>query len=234
MDRFEEPRRQLTQVLREAGIRDERVLAALGRVQREAFLPPDLADRAYENVSLPIGQGQTISQPYVVGLMTEALNLTGRERVLEIGTGSGYQAAILAELAATVVSVERVPELLDTATRLLAGLGYRNIETHAAGETLGWPAGAPYDRIIVTAGGPDIPSELVAQLRIGGWLVMPVGTLAEQRLVIVIRRQGSVEVSDLGRVRFVPLIGTGAWSADTAADPPDDEPPSWTPAPDEL
>jgi protein-L-isoaspartate(D-aspartate) O-methyltransferase len=211
VDDFEEPRRRLVETLRQRGIADERVLAAIGRVRREAYLPPDLADRAYENVALPIGQGQTISQPYVVALMTQLLALGGDERVLEVGTGSGYQAAILAELARTVVSVERVPALSHLAGQVLARLGYTNVELHPAGETLGWPAGAPYDRIIVTAAGPAAPPALVDQLTIGGRLVMPVGTLGEQQLMLFVRTPEGVEEASFGGVRFVPLIGEGAW-----------------------
>jgi protein-L-isoaspartate(D-aspartate) O-methyltransferase len=200
------------ETLRQRGIVDERVLAAIGRVPRDAYVPPELADRAYENVALPIGQGQTISQPFVVALMTELLALTGAERVLEIGTGSGYQAAILAELARTVVSVERVPDLLHAAGRMLARLGYTNVSLHPAGDTLGWPADAPYDRIIVTAAGPVAPSALVDQLAIGGRMVVPVGTLGEQQLMLVVRTPDGVEESSFGGVRFVPLIGAGAWA----------------------
>jgi protein-L-isoaspartate(D-aspartate) O-methyltransferase len=206
-----EHRAQLVELLRRQGIRDEHVLAAIGRVRRELFLPPELADRAYENTSLPIGLGQTISQPIVVANMTEVLQLSGSERVLEIGAGSGYQAAVLAELAASVVSVERVPDLRQRASVLLFQLGYRNIVVHAAGEDIGWPADAPYDRIIVTAGGPRVPAALLDQLAVGGRLVMPVGTLAEQRLIVAVRNDCGIVEDDLGRVRFVPLIGPGGW-----------------------
>jgi protein-L-isoaspartate(D-aspartate) O-methyltransferase len=204
-------RAQLVDVLRRQGIRDERVLAAIGHVRRELFIPPDLADRAYENVSLPIGFGQTISQPIVVASMTEVLQLSGHERVLEIGTGSGYQTAILAELAASVVTVERVPELRKHASVLLFQLGYRTIVVHAATDEIGWPESAPYDRIIVTAGGPRVPTGLLDQLALGGRLVMPVGTLAEQRLILAIRNECGIVEDDLGRVRFVPLIGPEGW-----------------------
>jgi len=213
-----EARAELVDLLRRNGIRDERVLAAVGRVRRELFLPANLADRAYENVSLPIGLGQTISQPIVVASMTEVLHLSGVERVLEIGTGSGYQAAILAELAAAVVTVERVAELREQATALLVRLGYQNITVHAAGDDLGWPADAPYDRIIVTAGGPHVPASLLQQLAPGGRLVMPVGTLAEQRLILAVRNECGIVEEDLGRVRFVPLIGAGGWPEGSTPD----------------
>jgi protein-L-isoaspartate(D-aspartate) O-methyltransferase len=211
VDHLDAARRQLVESLRQQGIDDERVLAAIGRVRRDAFVSADQADRAYRNVALPIGHGQTISQPFVVALMTRALRLAGTERILEVGTGSGYQAAILAELGRWVVSVERVLELLDVARRVLTELGYANVELHPAGEALGWPPGAPYDRIIVTAAGPAVPPALLDQLAIGGRLVMPVGTLAEQRLVLVARTTAGFEETGLGGVRFVPLVGEGAW-----------------------
>jgi protein-L-isoaspartate(D-aspartate) O-methyltransferase len=225
VDGFEQPRRHLVEALRQEGIRDETVLAAIGRVRREAFVSAELADRAYENVALPIGRGQTISQPYVVALMTQELRLSDTDRVLEVGTGSGYQAAILAELSRSVVSVERMPELLESARRILETLGYPNVELHLANGSLGWLAGAPYDRIIVTAAGPDVPSALLTQLAVGGRLVMPVGTLTQQRLVLVTRTEGGFEESQFGGVRFVPLVGEGAWSeaslASQAASPPE-------------
>lgn len=219
----DDPRHQLIERLRCKGIRDERVLAALGRVPREAFVPASLADRAYENVALPIAAGQTISQPFVVALMTEALGLSGAERVLEIGTGSGYQTAILAELAGEVVSVERVPELLASARQLLERLGYRNVQLHLSNGSLGWAAEAPYDRIIVTAAGPSVPPALLAQLGPGGRLVMPVGTLAEQRLVLVRRTDDDFEEASLGGVRFVPLVGEGGWREAALARPSDED-----------
>ena len=211
VDVFEEPRCRLVRVLRQQGIHDEAVLAAIGRIRREAFVPPELADEAYENVALPIGQGQTISQPYVVAVMSQALQVDRANRVLEVGTGSGYQAAILAELADAVVSVERVPALLASAGRILAGLGYQNVELHLANGSLGWEPGAPYDRIIVTAAGPAVPDALLAQLGVGGRLVMPIGTRTEQDLVLVRRTPDGFERSSLGGVRFVPLVGEGAW-----------------------
>jgi protein-L-isoaspartate(D-aspartate) O-methyltransferase len=211
VDAFGEPRQRLVEMLRQQGIRDEAVLAAIGRVRREAFLPTELADEAYENVALPIGQGQTISQPYVVALMSQALQVDRASRVLEVGTGSGYQAAILAELAGAVVSVERMPTLLAAAERVLAELSYRNVELHMANGRLGWERGAPYDRIIVTAAGPSVPDALLAQLGVDGRLVMPVGTRAEQELVLVRRTVGGFERTSLGGVRFVPLVGEGAW-----------------------
>jgi protein-L-isoaspartate(D-aspartate) O-methyltransferase len=150
--------------------------------------------------------------------MTQALGLTGIERVLELGTGSGYQAAILAQLADQVISIERVAPLLATATRALARLGLTNVELHEATTHLGWPSGAPYDRIIVTAAGPMVPPSLSEQLALGGRLVMPVGTLAEQRLLLVQRTERGFDESNLGGVRFVPLVGDDAWSESSVAE----------------
>ena len=219
MNRFErlsEERRGLVAQLRAEGIRDPRVLAAIERVPREAFIAPEQADDAYANGPLPIGERQTISQPYVVALMTESLALSGGERVLEVGTGSGYHAAVLAELSAWVVSVERLGALHEHARRVLHALGYRNIELHIANGTLGWPHGAPYDRILVAAAAPDVPSALTDQLAVGGRLVIPVGDTKSQRLLLVVRTPDRLVRSDLGAVRFVPLIGRDSWADDPA------------------
>ena len=194
-------------------VSDARVLNAIARVPRERFVPPELRLLAYEDRPLPIGYGQTISQPLIVAVMTQALDLRGNERVLEVGTGSGYQAALLSQLAAHVVTVERVPELARQAKRALAELGYANVEVHVAGETLGWPEGAPYDAIIVTAGAPRVPHELVEQMRIGGRMVVPVGGRDLQELVRVVRSPEGPVIINLGPCRFVPLVGPGAWSS---------------------
>ena len=193
-------------------VRDERVLAAMARVPREQFVPLDLRRYAYEDRPLPIGHGQTISQPLMVAMMTEALHLQGDERVLEVGTGSGYQAALLAELAAQVVTVERVPDLAEQACQRLQELGYGNVEVHTAGNTLGWPEGAPYDAILVTAGAPRVPRSLLAQLTTGGRLVIPVGQRRVQQLLYVAKTPHGTMVRKQGECRFVPLIGRGAWS----------------------
>jgi protein-L-isoaspartate(D-aspartate) O-methyltransferase len=192
-------------------ITDERVLEAMSRVPRERFVLPQHVRVAYEDRPLPIGFGQTISQPLIVALMTRALELKGNEKVLELGTGSGYQAAVLAELAATVISVERIPELAEKARLTLTRLGYTNITVHPAGETLGLPEEAPFDAIITTAGAPSVPPDLVAQLEYGGRLVIPVGTRENQELYQVTRLQSGSKVRKLGGCRFVPLIGKGAW-----------------------
>jgi protein-L-isoaspartate(D-aspartate) O-methyltransferase len=184
----------------------------MARIPRERFVPPESARYAYEDGPLPIGLNQTISQPYIVAYMTEGLELTGQEKVLEIGTGSGYQTAILAELSRLVVSTERLPQLLEKARETLDSLGYRNIELHLAEETLGWKADAPYDAIIATAAAPYIPQELVAQLKIGGRMIIPVGSRYMQELCKLVRHRNRNEIRNLGACRFVSLIGKGAWS----------------------
>lgn len=193
-------------------IRDAKVLDALRRVPREQFVPSELRPLAWENRPLPIGNDQTISQPEIVAVMTEALALRGDEKVLEVGAGSGYQAAVLAELAAEVIGVERYPSLLRRARRVLEGLGYHNVRLEPAGAVLGRPEDAPFDAIIVTAAAPRVPPELVAQLRPGGRLVLPAGSRTEQDLLRLTKRlDGAVEEERLGPCRFVPLIGPGAW-----------------------
>ncbi len=195
------------------GLTDERVLDALAVVPREAFVPDDLLPYAYQDRPLPIEANQTISQPYIVALMTVALELQPDARVLEIGTGSGYAAAVLAEICKEVYSVERYKELADTARQRLSRLGYRNVHVKHGDGTLGWPDHAPYDGIVVAAGAPEVPEPLQQQLTIGGRLVIPVGpTLASQEL-LRIRRVGEDEyqTDNLGSVRFVPLVGEAGW-----------------------
>jgi protein-L-isoaspartate(D-aspartate) O-methyltransferase len=200
--------------LRRQGIRDERVLAAIARVDRARFVPARHRDQAWRNIALPIGAGQTISQPYVVALMSEALALAGGEHVLEVGTGSGYQAAILAELGAVVDSIEQDRRLAAAAAARLHELGYRRVAVHVGDGTLGWPDRAPYDRIIVTAAAPWIPPPLRRQLRPdGGRLVLPVGDAREQTIVVVERQGDSTLEHRLTPVRFVPLIGQAGWAA---------------------
>ncbi|HEX7701795.1 MAG TPA: protein-L-isoaspartate(D-aspartate) O-methyltransferase, partial [Kofleriaceae bacterium] len=201
--------------IRARGIRDPRVLAAMAAVPREAFLPPELAEYAYEDAPLPIAAGQTISQPFIVALMTEALELRGEEAVLEIGTGSGYAAAVLAGVAKQVFTIERIPELAEVARTRLAELGYSTVEVRCGDGTLGWPEHAPFDAIVAAAGGPDVPSALLDQLAIGGRLVMPVGSSRDQQLVRVTRTsEHELRREDLGAVRFVPLIGAHGWADD--------------------
>ena len=195
-------------------VNDRRLLEAMAGVPRERFLPDELRPFAYENRPLPIGYGQTISQPLIVALMTEALALTGSEKALEVGTGCGYQAALLGQLAATVVTVERIPPLAQRAAQTLVDLGYVNISVHVAGEELGWPAEAPYDAILVSAGAPEVPPSLVDQLALGGRLVIPVGTRDLQELTRVVRTAEGPAATRLGPCRFVPLLGRGAWLGD--------------------
>jgi protein-L-isoaspartate(D-aspartate) O-methyltransferase len=187
---------------------DDRVLAALRAVPRERFVRPGDEPYAYEDEPLAIGHGQTISQPYIVALMSAALALTGTERVLEIGTGSGYQCAVLAHLAREVVSVEVVPELRERAEQLLRDLDITNVTVLAAGVVPGAPDHAPFDAIIVTAAAPAIPPSLLAQLAVGGRMVIPVGGRAEQDLLVVTRTPEGIEQRSLGGCRFVPLIGS--------------------------
>jgi protein-L-isoaspartate(D-aspartate) O-methyltransferase len=192
-------------------IKDRRVLEVMSRIPREKFVSPEVRHQAYEDKPLPIGCEQTISQPYIIALMTEALELTGNEKVLELGTGSGYQTAILAQLAKLVISVERMPALVESARKILDILGYTNIEIHLAEETLGWKQGAPYDAIMVTAGSPGIPDDLLDQLSFGGRMVIPVGSRYMQELCKITRRQDGNAVQNLGGCRFVSLIGKSAW-----------------------
>jgi protein-L-isoaspartate(D-aspartate) O-methyltransferase len=192
-------------------IKDERVLAAISRIPREEFVPREYRHQAYEDRPLPIGWEQTISQPYIIALMTEALEIAGNEKVLELGTGSGYQAAILAELADRVITVERVKPLAESARKVLDSLGYRNIEIHLAGETLGWKEGAPYDAIMVTAGAPSVPDELMSQLSFGGRMVIPVGSRYTQELCKITKLKDRNAVEKLCGCRFVSLIGKEAW-----------------------
>jgi protein-L-isoaspartate(D-aspartate) O-methyltransferase len=192
-------------------IADSRVVEAMRRVPREAFVSPEQYHFAYDDRPLSIGFGQTISQPFIVALMVQALELRGDEKVLELGTGSGYEAAILAELAQKVVTVECVPELAESARQVLDKLGYSNIEVHIAGKILGWPEGAPYDAIIVSAGAPTVPQVLLEQLAWNGRLVIPVGSRWQQDLLRVTKLRKGNNVENLGGCYFVPLIGEGAW-----------------------
>ena len=192
-------------------IADKRVIEAMKRVPREAFVSQEHYHLAYEDRPLSIGFGQTISQPFIVALMAQALELRGDEKVLELGTGSGYEAAILAELAQKVVTVECIPELAESARQVLDKLGYSNIEVHVAGRTLGWPEGALYDAIIVSAGAPTVPQVLLEQLAWNGRLVIPVGSQWQQELLRVTKLRKRNHIENLGGCYFVPLIGEGAW-----------------------
>ena len=208
---LETDRERLLERLRRE-IEDERVLETMARVPRELFVPAEGRRYAYDDRPLPIGQGQTISQPFIVALMTQSMELTGNEKVLELGTGCGYQTAILSKLVKKVVTIERIEALARMARETLNKLGYKNVEVHLSTDKLGWPPEAPYDAIMVTAAAPSIPSELLEQLRGGGRLVIPVGSRWEQNLLQVVKRDGEPVVRNLTACRFVPLIGEGAWS----------------------
>jgi protein-L-isoaspartate(D-aspartate) O-methyltransferase len=211
-DRYAGPRRRMAQRLARAGVRDPRVLAAFAEVPRHRLLPDALAGQAYRDTALPIGDGQTISAPSVVAAMSQALELCGHETVLEVGTGSAYQAAILARLAARVVSIERVPRLAARARRHLDELGVDNALVYLGDGSRGRPGEAPFDAIVVTAAGPSVPEPLLAQLAVGGRLVGPFGERDEQQLLRihrVARDRYTREV--IGRCRFVDLVGTHGW-----------------------
>lgn len=204
-------RRRLVEMLQDKGIRDLAVLRAIDTVPRHLFVPPTVRHRAYEDAALPIGNAQTISQPYVHARAIEQLMLTGKERVLEIGTGSAYQTALLAELAAQVFSVERFRELLDRARPLLAQANVRNVSLSLGDGTLGWREYAPYDGIVVSAGAPAVPPALESQLAEGGRMLIPIGDKEEQMLTLFTKRGGRLERRDITPVRFVPLIGAQGW-----------------------
>ncbi|HJS46951.1 MAG TPA: protein-L-isoaspartate(D-aspartate) O-methyltransferase [Gemmatimonadales bacterium] len=200
-------RAQLVETLRRKGIRDLAVLKAIAETPRHHFVPESVRHRAYEDSPLPIGGGQTISQPYVQARYLEVLGLTGREKVLEVGTGSGYQTALLSQLAGTVFSVERLPQLANQARQALQASGCRNVTVLVGDGTLGWRAFEPYDAILVAAASPGVPAPLVGQLAGGGRLVIPLGDRESQVLTLVRRTATGVEQAALGDVRFVPLIG---------------------------
>ena len=195
------------------GLSDARVLDALRKVPRHLFVEEALRDRAYGDHPLPIGEEQTISQPYIVALMTQLLDLSERDKVLEIGTGSGYQTAVLAELARRVCSIERLPRLAERARALLEQLGYANVWVRVGSGTLGWPDEAPFDRILVTAGGPSVPPPLFQQLTEGGRLVLPLGDPVNQTLTLVEKVRGEMKTQEHGECKFVKLVGKYAWES---------------------
>ncbi len=193
------------------GIKDPGVLKAMGKIPRHLFVEEALAGEAYNDHPLPIGHQQTISQPYIVALMTQALELTGQEKTLEIGTGSGYQTAILAELSEKVYTVERIRSLMEKARELLDQLGYTNVLFSAFDGTLGWKAYEPYDAIMVTAGAPRVPEPLCEQLAEGGRMIIPIGDKFSQELIKIVRNKDQFREQNLGGCRFVDLIGTHGW-----------------------
>lgn len=213
MDQYRTGRERMVQEqLRSRDIIDETLLAVMAEVPRHCFVDDAMRGRAYGDHPLPIGAGQTISQPYIVAFMTQALRLTGHEKVLEIGTGSGYQTAILCRLCSQVYTVERINSLLAGARKIFDQLRYYNIRSKLDDGTIGWPENGPYDAIIVTAGGPEIPEPLIEQLADPGRLIIPVGTQHVQELQLLEKKQGQVEVTNLASVRFVDLVGEYGWS----------------------
>ena len=199
------------QQLQARGIRDERLLAAMAKVRREEFIAVEDRSHAYGDHPVPIGAGQTISQPYIVAAMLQLLELRAEDRVLEIGTGTGYEAAILAELASEVWTIERQPELAEKAREIIARLGHANVHVVHADGSRGLPEHAPFDKIVVAAGAPRIPEALIAQLADGGRLILPVGSRHEQQLQLVRKVGEQVAISNHELCRFVPLVGEGGW-----------------------
>ena len=217
-DRFTREREEMVEFqVRARGVRDERVLAAMRKVPRHLFVPKGFERAAYEDRPLPIGEGQTISQPYIVAVMTEQLELQPEDRVLEVGTGSGYQAALLAELAGSVISIERLASLADQARENLARAGVTGVQVVVGDGTEGYPPEAPYDAIIVTAASPGVPQPLIDQLAEGGRLIAPVGPRECQDLIKLVKREGRVESIPLGGVCFVPLIGQFGWRGEDSS-----------------
>lgn len=205
-------RRRLVEALQEGGVRDLAVLRAFDQTPRHLFVPTGMRHRAYEDSALPIGQGQTISQPSTHARYLELLRLTGNEKVLEIGTGSGYQTVLLSHLASQVFSIERVAPLLERARDAIRQAGARNVSVLVGDGTLGWRDYGPYDAILVTAGAPDVPRPLSEQLSDGGRLLIPLGGREEQMLTLITRRGEAFERRDIGPARFVPLVGTFGWA----------------------
>lgn len=208
---FRGPRRRLVEQLQEQGIRDLAVLKAIDETPRHLFVPKAVRHRAYEDSALPIGNGQTISQPSIHARYLELLHLTGTEKVLEIGTGSGYQTVLLSHLAAQVFSIERVAPLLESARAIIQQLGARNISLLLGDGTLGWRQYAPYDAILVSAAAPDVPQAYVEQLAEGGRLLIPLGDREEQILYLMVKRGDRLERREIAPVRFVPLVGKHSW-----------------------
>ncbi len=213
-DAVELRNRMVEEQLIPRGIMNEKVLAAIRKIPRHLFIPGKSLENAYGDYPLPVGEGQTISQPYMVALMTQCLELEGGEKVLEIGTGSGYQAAILAEIAKEVYSMERFGSLAQNARSFLEGLGYKNIKIKAGDGTEGWSEFAPYDGIIVTAGTPSIPEPLLEQLAEGGKMVIPVGGAFSQELILVRKTAGEISQEEICGCVFVPLVGKYGWKED--------------------
>jgi protein-L-isoaspartate(D-aspartate) O-methyltransferase len=204
-------KRMVDEQLMMRGIKNQRLLDVFKKIERHKFIPENLWDSAYADFPVPIGEGQTISQPYIVALMTECLNLTGQEKVLEIGTGSGYQTAILGELADQVYSIERFENLAKRAENILNELGYTNIKIKIGDGTLGWPQASPFDRIIITAASPRIPLPLIEQLKENGKLILPLGESFSQVLTVAEKKKGKLDSIEICGCVFVPLVGKYGW-----------------------
>ncbi|HLA68589.1 MAG TPA: protein-L-isoaspartate(D-aspartate) O-methyltransferase [Bacteroidota bacterium] len=211
MARFEEERKEMIALIRERGITDEKVIEVMGRIERHVFVKEPFVNRAYDDTALPIAKQQTISQPYTVAFMTQELSVTTGQKVLEIGTGSGYQAAVLAEIGCRVFTIERHMELFLQTRKMFERLGYR-IATLCGDGTVGWSEFAPYDGIIVTAAAPEVPDALLNQLAVGGRLVIPVGDLDMQKLRVIIKKGEGFESKEVYGFKFVPLIGKKGWN----------------------
>jgi protein-L-isoaspartate(D-aspartate) O-methyltransferase len=214
VEEFRGARERLVETLQQKGIRDLAVLRAIEMTPRHLFVPTGLRHRAYEDTSLPIGNGQTISQPYVHARYLELLKLTGRERVLEIGTGSGYQTVLLAHLAAQVFSIERIPAIMQMAREAVQREGVRNVSLLLGDGTIGWREYGPYDAVLVGAGAPSVPQPLLDQLAEGGRLLVPVGNREEQKLILAQRKGDTFDMQEVAPVRFVPLVGSHGWGTD--------------------
>jgi protein-L-isoaspartate(D-aspartate) O-methyltransferase len=215
-EEFDAARREMVaRQIRDRGIRSVPVLDAMASVPRHLFVPPQHLHEAYVDEPLPIGEGQTISQPFMVAAMAEALSLDGHERVLEVGAGCGYQAAVVSRLAREVIAVESQPALAVSARERLGQLGYANVRVEEGDGSAGWPAGAPYDAILVTAAAPSVPQPLIDQLSEGGRLVIPVGSAERQELLRIVKREGRTTNRSLYACRFVPLLGRYGWRPDT-------------------
>ncbi len=213
MDEYTFPRERMIERLREHyKIRDEKVLEVMRNIPRHFFVPTALKSQTYGDNAVPIAEGQTLSQPYIVARMTELLELSGKEKVLEIGAGSGYQTTVLSKLAGSIYAIERIPQLATEAQERIKTLGLRNVTFRCSDGTIGWEIYSPFDAILIAAGSPDIPQPLVKQLRIGGKLVMPVGKTQElQTLVRVTKTENGTKIEDFGACSFVPLIGEHGW-----------------------
>jgi protein-L-isoaspartate(D-aspartate) O-methyltransferase len=222
---FDEQRRKMVEGIASRGVKDRRVLDAMAKVPRHLFVPEEFRERSYEDKPCPIGAGQTISQPTIVAMMTEQLNLTPSSKVLEVGTGSGYQTAILCELAGSVYSIERLPMLAERATKELASLGYKNVKIRVGDGSSGWPEEAPFHAVIAAASAPLLPEPLILQLAEKGRLVLPIGEPDNQMLLAVEKSEGRIMARDICKCLFVPLVGRHGWKEGSVTEVDGEEPP---------